>query len=141
MMSPQRVHKLVENLMEGEEDLFFAGLKQELSTRKEDLCKSISIKIFENLTTSLLNKSVNENEDIKKLINLLTELNKNKKAKIEFKNGSIINISESEIAPLKLLFDQLNDKNQKHLAKNIFETPNFLRETIQFAKNTKGLLT
>lgn len=141
MMSPQRVHKLVENLIDGEEDLFFSGLQQELDTRKQDLCKTLSGKIFENLTGSYDSKIIEENQDIKKLITLLTEIKVNKKAKIEFKNASIINISESEIEPLKLLFDQLNDKNKKHLAKNIFETPNFFRETLKFAKTIKGLLT
>jgi hypothetical protein len=140
-MSPQRVHKLVENLIEGEEDLFISGLQQELDSRKQDLCKSLSVKIFENLTNSFDTKSVTENQDISKLITLLTEIKTNKKAKIEFKNASIINISESEIEPLRLLFDQLNEKNKKHLAKNIFETPSFFRETLRFAKTIKGILT
>lgn len=140
MMSPRRVHKLVENLMEGEEDLFVSGLQQELDSRKQDLCKNLSVKIFENLTNSSDSKTVNENQDITKLITLLTEIKTNKKAKIEFKNASIINISESEIEPLKLLFDQLNEKNKKHLAKHIFETPSFFRETLRFAKTIKGFL-
>lgn len=141
MMSPQRVHKLIENLMEGEEDLFVSGLEQELDTRKQDLCKNLSIKIFENLTNYASSKVIEENKDIQKLITLLNESQRNKKVKIEFKNASIINISESEIQPLRLLFDQLNDKNKKHLAENIFATPSFFKETLKFAKTIKGLLT
>lgn len=141
MMSPQRVHKFVENLIEGDEDLFLNGLKQELSLRKHDLCKTISNKIFESLTQCYIHKNINNNEDIQKFIKILNEAKQNKTVKIQFKNASIINISESELEPLKLLFDQLNEKNQTHMAKYVFETPRFFREILHFAKTTKGLLT
>lgn len=141
MMSPQRVHKFVENLIEGDEDLFLNGLKQELSLRKHDLCKSISNKIFESLTKSYIHKNINETEDIKRLIEILSESKQNKSVKIQFKNASIINISESELESLKLLFDQLNEKNQTHMAKHIFDTPRYFKEILYFAKTTKGLLT
>ena len=58
------------------------------------------------------NKEINENEDIKKLILMLNEIDAKKVAKIHFKNASIINISEHEIKPIKLLFDNLNESNQ-----------------------------
>jgi hypothetical protein len=141
MMSPLRIQKLLENLAQGEDDIFKNGLSQELNIRKNELCKAVASKIFESFTDGLVDKNIDINEDVKKLINILEQLKKNKTVKIEFKNASIINISESDIAPIKLLFDNLNEANQKLLAKNIFDSPAYFKSTMQFAKGIRGLLT
>jgi hypothetical protein len=44
-MSPLRIQKLIGELSEGNEDLFAEGLMQELETRKQEICKNLSIKI------------------------------------------------------------------------------------------------
>ena len=140
MMGSLRVHKLVETLFEGYEDLFTEGLLQELDLRKQELCKNLSVKIFENMGTVETHQKIDVNEDIKKLLFTLNEIDAKKNAKIEFKNASIINITEQEIKPLKLLFDQLNESNQKLLAKNMFESPKYFKQTLEFAKKLQGLI-
>ena len=141
MMSSLRIHRLVENLFEGDEDIFSDGLLQELCMRKQELCKSLSVSIFENMATIPVSKQILENSDIKKLILVLNEIDVKKSAKIEFKNASIINISENDIKPIKLLFDNLNESNQKHLAKNLFDSPKNFKQTFEFAKKLQGLIT
>jgi uncharacterized protein HemY len=141
MMSSLRIHRLVENLFEGDEDFFTGGLLQELDIRKQELCKNLSVEIFENMATLPVLKEIKENTDIKKLIMILNEIDAKKSAKIEFKNASIINISENEIKPIKLLFDNLNESNQKHLAKNLFDSPKNFKQTLEFAKKLQGLIT
>ena len=87
MMSSLRIHRLVENLFEGDEDIFSDGLLQELCMRKQELCKSLSVSIFENMATIPVSKQILENSDIKKLILVLNEIDVKKSAKIEFKNA------------------------------------------------------
>lgn len=141
MMSPRRVHKLVETLMEGEEDLFTQGLLNELDTRKEELCRQISIKIFEHLGTVPISKTISINEDIQNFIVLLEKFNKSSNVKINFKNESILNISENDIQPIKRLFDNLNEENQKALARDLFKSPQNFKQTVEFAKQVKGLFS
>jgi len=141
MLSPLRVQKLVENLAEGEEDLFKLGLVNELNIRKQDLCKQLSSAIFEQFNKIANSDQFVQDKNVQKLIKLSEEAGKNKSIKIEFKNASIINISESDFASIKLLFDNLNDKNKVILAKNLFEEPSYFKRTLEFAKKIKGLIT
>lgn len=141
MMSPLRVQKLIENLAEGEEDLFKIGLANELNIRKQDLCKQLSSAIFEQFHKIEDSTDFTEDKNVQKLIKLSEEVNKNKSVKVEFKNASIINILESDFSAIKLLFDNLNDKNKIILAKNLFEEPSYFKRTLEFAKQIKGLIT
>lgn len=136
-----RVQKLVDTLVEGEEDLFSRGLLNELDSRKEILCKELSIKIFEHLAHPKINKEIDLNEDIVNFINTIQKFDKHKSIKINFKNESILNISENEIEPIKKLFDNLNEENQKVLARDLFKTPQYFKQTLEFAKKVKGLLS
>jgi hypothetical protein len=141
MMSPIRVHKLIEILAEGDDDLFAQGLLNELNIRKQELCKEVSIKIFENMGSVPVSKTIDMNEDIKKFIVILEKFQNNSNVKINFKNESILNISDKDIEPIKYLFDNLNEENQKVLAKDLFETPQHFKHTLEFAKKVKGLFS
>lgn len=141
MNGPLRVQKLVQTLVEGEDDLFSQGLLNELDNRKELLCKELSIKIFEHLSSPKINKQIDINEDIKNFIDITEKLNHTQSLKINFKNESILNISENEIKPIKRLFDHLNEENQKVLARDLFKTPQHFKQTLEFAKKIKGLFS
>lgn len=141
MNSALRVHRLIESLIEGDEDLFKQGLNQELNLRKEDFCKFLSIKIFESMQEKIVAKEIDLTEEVKNFISILEQFKDQKSVKIQFKNKSIINISENEISPIKQLFDHLNAENQKLLAQNLFESPQHFKQTIEFAKKVKGLFT
>jgi len=141
MMSALRVHKLIENLIEGDDDLFQHGLKNELSSRKNDLCTIISTKLFESLHSPVISTSVEMTEDVRNFLNLLEELEQKEKLRLQFKNASILNITESEMKPVKYLFDNLNATNQKALATKLFESPQGFKQTVEFAKTVKGLLS
>jgi hypothetical protein len=139
MMSPLRVQKLVETLVEGEEDLFANGLSLELTTRKNDLCSALSVKIFEKLQSPVVDTEVELTEDIKHFLQLLEEIEQKNTLRLQFKNASILNISEAEVKPVKYLFDNLNSTNQKALATKLFESPQSFKQIIEFAKKVKGL--
>ena len=141
MMAPRRVHKLVQTLLEGEEDLFAQGLANELNSRKEELCRHMSVKVFEQMGSDLVSKNIDLNENIKKFINLIESFKKTPTVKINFKNESILNISENEIEPIKSLFDRLNEENQKVLARDLFKSPQHFKHTLEFAKKVKGLFS
>jgi membrane-bound lytic murein transglycosylase MltF len=139
MMSPLRIHKLINELSEGNEDLFAKGLLQELEIRKQEICKNLSIKIFESIVKEPVDKTIDVNDDIKQLIETITQTEVKKNIKMQFKNASILNISENDIKPIKMLFDQLNQDNQKLMAKNLFENQQQFKQTLEFAKKVKGL--
>ena len=65
MMSPIRVHKLIEILAEGDDDLFAQGLLNELNIRKQELCKEVSIKIFENMANQRIKVNYRSFKDCK----------------------------------------------------------------------------
>jgi len=139
MMSPLRIQKLIGELSEGNEDLFAEGLMQELENRKQEICKNLSIKIFESIVKEPVDKTVDVNDDIKQLIETITHTESQKNIKMQFKNASILNISENDIKPIKMLFDQLSQDNQKLMAKNLFENQQHFKQTLEFAKKVKGL--
>ena len=141
MMSSLRVQKLVEDLFEGNDDFFKQGLLNELNIRKQDLSKQLFSVIFNEYKFVSESNNFSEDSNIKKFINICEQMGKTKFAKIEFKNASIINISESDLNVLKLLFDNLNDRNKVLFAKNLFEEPTYYKQTLEFAKRTKGLIT
>jgi hypothetical protein len=98
-MSPLRIQKLIGELSEGNEDLFAEGLMQELETRKQEICKNLSIKIFESIVKEPVDKTVDVNDDIKQLIETITHTEAQKNIKMQFKNASILNISENDLKP------------------------------------------
>lgn len=141
MMSPLRVQKLIESLFEGNEDFFKIGILNELHLRKNDLCKNLSTVVFGEFKQKLESVDYSADKNVQKLIKISEDFGKNKSVKIEFKNASIINISESDFREIKFLFDNLNAKNKIILAKNLFEEPSYYKRTLEFAKRTKGLIT
>jgi hypothetical protein len=113
---------------------------------KDNIVKTISFKLNESVQETkikLQNKLffktsfTKPDSSIKVFVHFVENF---KPGKYTFKNGSNINISDSDIQNLKKLFESLNVENRKKMAETIFETPQSLAEHIQLSNKTKGLL-
>jgi hypothetical protein len=113
---------------------------------KTNVVNSIAYKLNESLkqikkevqTKLLYSESLTENED--NIKNFIKFINNFQEGKYTFKNGMNINITESEVKNLISLFESLNSKNRKLMAKEIFETPEKFKEHIKFSQEAKGII-
>jgi hypothetical protein len=113
---------------------------------KDNIVKTISFKLNESIKETkikLQNKLFFKNsftEPNSKISAFIQFVENFKPGKYTFKNGSNINISDSDIKNLKRLFESLSCENRKKMAETIFETPQSLAEHIEISNKTKGLL-
>lgn len=113
---------------------------------KENVIKTITFKLNESIKEvkgsihkNLLftPKFTKKNDDIIKFVNFVENF---VPGKYSFKNGMNINISDSDIEKLKKLFESLSPENRQLMAETIFESPESLKEHINFSNKTKGIL-
>lgn len=126
------------------------GLRELLSENegyfKENVIKTITFKLNESIkeVKSSIHKNMllvprftKKNDDVIKFVNFIESF---VPGKYTFKNGMNINISDSDIENIKKLFESLSPKNRERMAETIFESPESLREHINFSNKSKGII-
>ena len=129
----------VEELIESNEDLF-----------KQNLIYALSIKLNESVETAKLDiqneifkpvfKNTTITEDVNNFVNFLNGYKNNPTDKILLKDKSLININESEIKSLQMLFENLSPKNRQKMAETIFDNQETFKQHINFYKDTEALV-
>lgn len=125
------------------------GIKEMFSENnesfKENIQQVLAIKLNESITNvnrevsrQLLdnNTTTANSEELNYFLEFITNF---KPGKHSFKDGSIINITESEKENIKNLFETLNTKNRELMIKQIFESGILFKEHIEFAKQSRNL--
>jgi|688.fasta_scaffold599118_2 hypothetical protein len=79
-------------------------------------------------------------ENIEQFIEFINSYKNHKEHRLMLKNKAVINITESEIMSLKILFESLNAKNREKMAKSIFENAENLKNHVEFYSKVKGLI-
>lgn len=79
-------------------------------------------------------------ENIEQFIEFINSYENHKEHRLMLKNKAVINITESEIMSLKILFESLNAKNREKMAKSIFEDAENLKNHVEFYIKVKGLI-
>jgi len=79
-------------------------------------------------------------ENIEQFIEFINSYENHKEHRLMLKNKAVINITESEIASLKILFESLNAKNREKMAESIFENAENLKTHVEFYNKVKGLI-
>lgn len=129
-------NKLIKNgvnaLLEQEDSYFKKNLVQSLSIKLEN---AISEVILENRKNLLFREETMENsKELKTFLDVLESA-----GKIQLKDGSIINITESEINSLKDLFNNLGTKSRKLMVETVFDSFSSLKQHLDFYQTSKGL--
>lgn len=125
-------------LIEENEEQFKKSLIDVLSFKLNESINFINFEARKKLLQSKHKFTKNE-ETIKNFVNFLENYDPQNPPKIKLKNDSVINITESEIKAIKNLFDQLNAQNRLRMVKEIFESPNNLRQHLEFYEKAKAL--
>lgn len=95
--------------------------------------------IKENVSKKLLMQSV-ITESTPELNEFLLFIENFEPGNHTFKNGSIINISESDVEHLKELFESLSPKNRQKMVTDIFDSGITFKQHVEFSQKVKQLI-
>lgn len=122
-----------------ENDLAFKrSLINSLSLKLNESLKDIE-KEFKSKMMMNIEKNVSSNE-IKEFVEFVENYDPKLKNKLKLKNGTLININESDFNNLKEMFDTLNNKNRKIFVGEITESPAKLKSNLEFYKKAQRIL-
>jgi len=113
---------------------------------KQNIIQTLAIKLdktvkeSKNLVERKLFQRDTITENTEELREFLDFINNFKGGVYNFKNGSSINITESEIQSLKQLFESLNPQNRQKMISEIFEDGIKFKEHINFSQKVMKLL-
>ena len=113
---------------------------------KQNIIQTLAIKLdktvkdSKNLVERKLFSRVTNTENTKELKEFIDFINDFKGGFYNFKNGSSINITESEFHSLKQLFESLNPQNRQKMISEIFEDGIKFKEHINFSQKVTKLL-
>jgi len=125
------------------------GIQEMIYDNKQDfkysLEQALSIKLNESIkeaknefTKHLLDKDLqtSSSSSLNEFVSFIKNFDS---GKYIFKDGSIINITESEKEAIKNLFESLNPENRSKMVQEIFETPASFKDHLNFAKEIRKL--
>jgi hypothetical protein len=113
---------------------------------KQNIIQTLAIKLdktvkeSKNLVERKLFQRDTITENTEELKEFLDFIDNFKGGVYNFKNGSSINITESEIQSLKQLFESLNPQNRQKMISEIFEDGIKFKEHINFSQKVMKLL-
>jgi hypothetical protein len=117
---------------------------------KQNLMYALSFKLNESIETTKIetqNKifksvpvSTNITEDVAIFLNFLNSYKIQPTDKILLKNNDVININESEIKSIQMLFEQLSPQNREKMAETIFNDTETFKQHLNFYKETQELI-
>jgi hypothetical protein len=113
---------------------------------KQNIIQTLAIKLdktvkeSKNLVERKLFQRDTITENTEELREFLDFIDNFKGGVYNFKNGSSINITESEIQSLKQLFESLNPQNRQKMISEIFEDGIKFKEHINFSQKAMKLL-
>lgn len=116
---------------------------------KKSLINCLSLKLNESIKESEKEFAINllksknqlpESTDLKYFIEFVENYDDVLNNKLKLKNQTVININESDLNDLKDLFDCLNSKNRKIMISEILESPQKLKQNLNFYRKARGIL-
>lgn len=133
------IQRGISDLIEKNDDLFKQNLMYALSFKLNESIEYTKIetqnKIFKSVPTT-----TEITEDVSIFLNFLNTYKSESTDKILLKNNDVINITESEIKSIQMLFEQLNPKNRQKMAETIFNDSETFKQHLNFYKETQELI-
>jgi hypothetical protein len=125
----------VENLFLENQEFFKQNITQALSLKLHESFEEIKKEISSNLL-----KTESTAETSTELEEFVSFVENFKPKTYKFKNGSSINISESDVESLKCLFESLNQKNRQKMVSEILMDGAAFKQHVIFSQKVKNLL-
>jgi len=129
----------INDLIEENEESFKQNLIYVLSNKLNETVNNLEYDVKKILLKPKKEDTL-VTEDIEQFIEFINSYENHKEHRLILKNKAVINITESEIMSLKILFECLNAKNRKKMAKSIFENAENLKTHVDFYNKVKGLI-
>jgi len=125
----------VEGLISENEDFFRQNITQALALKLNESVKEIRENVSEKL---LFNDTyTTESGELSEFLNFINNF---KPGIYNFKNGSSINITESNIDDLQELFECLNPQNRQKMVSEIFTDAITFKQHLNFFQKAKQVL-
>lgn len=125
----------IEGLISENEDFFKQNITQALAMKLNETVAETKKMVSQNLL--IKESSTRSSEELNEFVNFL---NKFIPGTYTFKNGSSINITESEINSIKQLFESLNIKNRQKMVEELFTDSTSFKQHINFSQKVKHLI-
>lgn len=128
----------INSLLYESEEAFKKSLINSLSFKLNEAIKESKNYFASNILIS--EKTTEVDSNIKNLLEFVENYDSKTNSRLIFKNGTTINITENEISKIKFIFNSLNSKNRKIMAKEITESIQGLKRTLEFYDRAKKVL-
>jgi hypothetical protein len=121
-----------------------AGLEENYF--KQNIIHALSFKLNESISElykECSNKLLYNNEvttNTNELKEFIDFVNNFEPGKYQFKNNSVLNITDSEIKAIKNLFEALNTNNRQKMVAEIFTDSETFKNHVNFYNQSQGLL-
>lgn len=125
----------IEGLLSENEDFFKQNITQALALKLNESVASTK----EAVSKHLLHKDQTTPES-PELVEFLNFVESFKPGIHKFKNGSSINITDSEMEMLKNLFESLNPENRQKMVSEIMEDGTSFKNHLTFSQKVKQLI-
>lgn len=125
----------LESLIAENDSAFKQKISQALALKLNNSFKEIKENVSQKLLFQTL--ATDPTPELNEFVDFIQNF---KSGNYTFKNGSIINISESEVEELKGLFESLSPKNRQKMVSEIFNSGIIFKQHIEFSKKAKKLL-
>lgn len=125
----------INGMIRKDEDYFKDNIIHSLSLKLNAAINEASVSLREKLLLS--EKTTPYNPGVPVLVTFMENF---KPGKYKFEDDTVINITESDVENIKILFEQLNPQNRLKMAKEIFKNSTSFRQHIEFSKSAKGIL-
>jgi hypothetical protein len=117
------------------QDLFKQNITQALAIKLHESFDEIKKEICQNLL--FVQKQTESSDELNEFVDFINNF---KSGTYKFKNGSSINISESDVKSLKCLFESLSPKNRKQMVLEILTDGSAFKQHVSFSQKVKNLL-
>lgn len=125
----------VQSLLEENDDFFKQNISQALAIKLNE-----TVNESKNMVSERLLENSSKTQNTAELHEFIKFVNDFDRGIYTFKDGTNINITESEIKELKNLFESLNPKNRQKMVSDIFNDGETFKNHIRFAQKVNKLL-
>jgi len=120
--------------------------RQEDQYFKQNIIDALAFKLNESIEelyiqcSNVLLQSTKQTQNTTELQEFLNFVNNFNPGKYEFKNKSLLNITESDLGAIKNLFEALNSENRQKMVSEIFNNGDSFKQHVEFYNKIQGLL-
>lgn len=125
----------IDSLILENQEFFKQNITQALAIKLHESFSEIKKDICQNLL--LQNELTEATTNLKEFVEFLNNF---KPGNYKFKNGSSINISESDVESLKSLFESLNPENREKMVSEILTDGAAFKQHVNFSQKVTKLL-